>query len=409
MDTSVHSVVHEWCTGGVTVPKIVSLQERRGVPHLAPVKPRAPRRQFGKLRRLPSRMWQASYLGPDGQRHNAPTTFQTKGDAETWLAMQQAKIVEHRWKPAPPLISARTVADYAEAWLAGRELKPRTRSEYRRILDSKIIPGLGSLELVAVTPAAVRAWYLGLDPAHRTARAHAYAVLRTLLGGAVEDELIEANPCRIPGAGGTKRVKAIRPATLAQLETITTAMPAKYRLMVPLASWCALRYGELAELRRRDVELSDVGDHAAGVIRVRRSVTWPDGRPVVGEPKSDAGSRDVHVPPHLVDAVRQHLDDHAQPGAGGLLFPNANGDHLHHGSLYKVYKPARAAAGRPDLRWHDLRHSGATWAAQSGATLAELMARLGHSTVGAALLYQHAAAGRDAEIARRLSAMVERV
>ena len=182
-----------------------------------------------------------------------------------------------------------------------------------------------------------------------------------------------------------------------------TAMPAKYGLMVPLASWCALRYGELAELRRGDLELSE----DEGVIRVRRAVTWPDGLPVVGEPKSDAGVRDVHVPPHLIGLIRRHLNDHAQPGEDGLLFPNANGQHLHHGSLYKVYKPARAAAGRPDLRWHDLRHSGATWAAQSGATLAELMARLGHSTVGAALLYQHAAAGRDAEIARRLSAMAE--
>ena len=70
---------------------------------------------------------------------------------------------------SPAQISVRTVADYAEAWLAGRELKPRTRAEYRRILDSKIIPGLGRLELAAVTPAVVRAWYLGLDPAHKTA------------------------------------------------------------------------------------------------------------------------------------------------------------------------------------------------------------------------------------------------
>jgi integrase len=387
------------------VGKLVSLESRReAAQQPVAARPRRAPRQFGKLRRLPSKMWQASYLGPDGQRHNAPTTFQTKGDAETWLAMQQARIVEHRWKPAPPRTSARTLADYAEAWLADRELKPRTRAEYRRMLDSKIIPTLGHLELAAVTPAAVRAWHQSLDPAHKTARAHAYALLRTVLGAAVDDEDVplEVNPCRIAGAGATKRIKAIRPATLGQLETITTTMPAKYRLMVPLASWCALRYGELAELRRGDLELAE----DACVIRVRRAVTWPDGQPVIGEPKSDAGIRDVHVPPHLVGLIQAHLDDHAQPGETGLLFPNANGDHLHHGSLYKVYKRARAAAGRPDLRWHDLRHSGATWAAQSGATLAELMARLGHSTVAAALIYQHAAAGRDAEIARRLSSLV---
>ncbi|WP_460704057.1 tyrosine-type recombinase/integrase [Luteococcus sediminum] len=88
-----------------------------------------------------------------------------------------------------------------------------------------------------------------------------------------------------------------------------------------------------------------------------------------------------------------------------MLFPNTEGAHLHHGSLYKVFKPARAAAGRPDLRWHDLRHTGATMAAQAGATTKELMTRLGHSTVGLAMRYQHAAAERDAELAQRLSEM----
>lgn len=73
----------------------------------------------------------------------------------------------------------------------------------------------------------------------------------------------------------------------------------------------------------------------------------------------------------------------------------------------RVYYPARQAAGRPDLRWHDLIHTGADLAAQTGATLAELMGRLGHSSPAASLRYQHAAQGRDAEIARRLSAIAQ--
>lgn len=76
---------------------------------------------------------------------------------------------------------------------------------------------------------------------------------------------------------------------------------------------------------------------------------------------------------------------------------------MHHGSLYKVYRPARAAAGKPDLRWHDLRHTGATMAAHAGATTRELMDRLGHSTSTMAMRYQHVADDRPAEIARRLS------
>jgi len=68
---------------------------------------------------------------------------------------------------------------------------------------------------------------------------------------------------------------------------------------------------------------------------------------------------------------------------------------------------ARDKAGRPDLRFHDLRHSGAVLAAATGASLAELMARLGHSTPTAAIRYQHAAKGRDHEIAALLSKLAE--
>lgn len=119
--------------------------------------------------------------------------------------------------------------------------------------------------------------------------------------------------------------------------------------------------------------------------------------------------RDVAIPPHLIPVVKAHLKSHVASGKDALLFPAAadSNSHMAPSTLYKVYYPARKKAGRPDRRRHDLRHTGAVLAAQTGATLAELMGRLGHSTPGAAMRYQHAAADRDAEIARRLSALVE--
>ena len=369
-------------------------------------KKRRPRRGFGQVAEMRSGRFQASYIGPDGDRHLAPVTFPTRTDAGTWLDMRHAEIVEHRWKPpAPPAESVEKFESYARRWLAQRELKPRTRAEYTRTLEAKLLPTFGRRTLRSITAAEVREWYDALDPNLRTARTHAYALMRTIMGAAASDGLVDANPVQISGAGSTKRAKRIRPATLAELRTITEAMPPRYRAMVLLASWGALRFGELTELRRRDVTLPAEDDDAPGIIRVTRAVTWPDGKPVVGTPKSEAGVRDVYVPPHIVPALRAHLLEHAAPGPDGLLFPNTEGKHMHHGSLYKVYKPARLAAGRPDLSWHGLRHTGATMAAQQGATLAELMERLGHSTVAAALKYQHAASDRQAELARRLSAM----
>jgi integrase len=160
-----------------------------------------------------------------------------------------------------------------------------------------------------------------------------------------------------------------------------------------------MRFGELAELRRGDIDFRD------NRVKIRRGVVRVDGGYIVGPPKTDAGIRDVAIPPHLLPLVRAHLEEFTSPGRDALLFPAAGDRNLHlaPSTLYKVFYPAREAAGRPDLRWHDLRHTGAVLAAQTGATLAELMGRLGHTTPGAAMRYQHAAADRDTEIARRLS------
>ncbi|MEZ5194481.1 MAG: site-specific integrase [Nocardioides sp.] len=115
--------------------------------------------------------------------------------------------------------------------------------------------------------------------------------------------------------------------------------------------------------------------------------------------------RDVAIPPHLIPVVKAHLKNHVLAGKDALLFPAAADDNAHMApstrSTRSTIRPGRPPAA-PTLRWHDLRHTGAVLAAQTGATLAELMGCLGHSTPGAAMRYQHAAADRDAEIARRL-------
>jgi integrase len=67
---------------------------------------------------------------------------------------------------------------------------------------------------------------------------------------------------------------------------------------------------------------------------------------------------------------------------------------------------ARTKVGRSDLRFHDLRHSGLTWAGDAGATIAELMHRAGHKSPAAAMRYQHATAERDRELADKLAAQV---
>lgn len=372
---------------------------------------KAGKRGFGSVDQLPSGRWRARYTGPDGRTYAArtvegrPLTFTTKGDAEAFLALRHSEVLRGAWlPPAAPRAAPVTFREYAAAWLADRDLEARTREHYGQLLRDHLLPTFGAVPVAEITPASVRTWHARLaERTGPTARAHSYGLLRTIMATALADEVIVASPCRVRGAGQVKRARTIRPASLPELEALVKAIPARYQLMCLLAAWCALRFGELAELRRSDVDLK------AGVLRVSRGVvrTRESGRLVKG-PKSEAGKRTVAIPPHLIPAVRDHLAEHVT-GRDGLLFPAAGdpGKHLSHSTLNKVFLTARAEAGRPDLAFHDLRHTGAVLAAATGATLAELMARLGHSTPAAAMRYQHAAADRDKAIAEALSKLVE--
>ena len=384
----------------------------------------AERRQFGKLRKLPSKRWQASYVGPDQNRHTGATTYTAKGDAEEWLNDERKLIERDAWTPPATRHAAKhakgqTLREYAPTWLDkhrrsdGEPLKPRTLAHYRNLLDARILPELGDLPMTALDATTLAAWRDNL-PNTPTMNAHAYALLRGILTAAAKRDP-RITPPAIPGAAKAKTRHKVEPATLAELATIVENMPDRHRLAVLLMSWCALRFGEVTELRRQDVDLR------RGKLRIRRAVVLVEGERIVSTPKSAAGVRDVTIPPHLVPIITDHLERFAQPGPSGLLFPADHGGHLSQSTLNgkpgrrRIIKGriinesssgfcrAREAAGRPDLRLHDLRHTGAVLAAQTGATLAELMARLGHSTPAAAMRYQHAARDRDKAIAAALS------
>lgn len=375
-----------------------------------------PRRGFGRVEQLASGRYRAAYTGPDRQLYRAPMTFAARDDAIAWLSARRAEIEMQIWAPdvaarGQATRSVPTLQTYADVWVEtrktkGRALRPTTRRQYRMLLENFIYPTFGDERLDRITAEDVNEWYDALAPGRETIRAQSYSLLRTILGSAASERpnpLIPYNPAHIRGAGSTKRVHQVQPATLEELSIIVEELPDRYKLMALLAAWCALRFGELTELRRGDIDLR------AGRVKIRRGVVLVDGEFIIGPPKTDAGIRDVAIPPHLMPAVRNHLAQHTASGRDSLLFPAAANEdrHMAPATLYKVYYPAREAAGRPDLRWHDLRHTGAVLAAQTGATLAELMGRLGHSTPGAAMRYQHAAADRDAEIARRLSQLAE--
>lgn len=379
----------------------------------------AERRDFGTIRKLPSGRYQATFVGPDLARHKAPVTFEVKDSAIVWLhnekkLIDRATTDNERWlSPVERAEEARRQAEpgelfgeYASRWIDERRnsksepLRALTQKDYRQVLATYLDPTFGRRPIARITRSDVRTWHASLSKVTPRSRTKAYGLLRAIMNSAVDDELISASPVHIRGAGAQVRKRPVEPATPAEIELIADNMPARLRAAVWIAAWCALRYGELAELRRKDI---DVANHQ---IKVRRAVTFPPGGVVVGPPKSDAGYRDVSIPPHVWPIIEEHLTTYVRRGPNSLLFPGEARGHLWHSVMGSHFTKARAAAGRDDLKWHDLRHTGATMAAQVGATTAELQARLGHSTSVAAQLYQHAAKDRDRQIAERLSRLV---
>jgi len=355
------------------------------------------RRSFGRIRAERSGRFSAAYVGPDGKLHLGPRTWLHRTDAEAWLAAERRKIELGTWG-AVERSDGVTLRAYADKWIEQRQLRPRTRQHYESMLERLILPELGHAKIVTLTPARIRAWHADLGGGHPTRNAHAYALLHAICSTAVQDEVLDANPCRIRAAMQTKRKRDVDVLTPAQVERLASKMPANLRASVLLAAWCGLRWGETSELRRKDVSRGD-----CAVLRVHRAVTYRNGKFYPGEPKTAAGIRDVAVPPHIRPIIKAHLKNHVDSDPESLLFPDDDGTHLRPDRYRAHWEKARAAIGKPTLRVHDLRHVGAVLAAQSGATTAELMHRLGHTTPQMALRYQHVAEGRDAEIAERLS------
>lgn len=357
------------------------------------------RRRFGAVRRLSSGRYQARYPGPDDVLRNAPHTFATKADAERWLTLTEAEITRREW--LDPEAGNVPFCEYADAWVAERVLKARTEALYRNLLRVHLLPTFGETKLGNIREAHVRRWRKArLDAGVGSVSvAKAYRLLRAILNTAVDDGLIRRNPCRIKGAG--KEDSPERPVVpVSTVLDLADAVPPRYRILVLLATFAGLRWGELAGLRRRHIDFDE------GTIKVAEALAELDGGQLVEEkPKSQAGRRTVAIPAMLLPELGWHLQRFAEPGKDGLVFVGPKGGRLRRSNFRATWTKARESVGLPDLHFHDLRHTGNTMAAATGASLRELMARMGHSSTRAALIYQHATTDRDRAIAAGVEAL----
>jgi integrase len=353
-------------------------------------------RRFGSVEQLKSGRFRAYYLGQDGQRVRAPRTFDTEGQAQTWLDAERGDVIRGTWLAQRG--GKETLTVYAPAWLIGRtDLKPRTVDLYARLIDLHILPTLGRYALRDLTPALVKAWHAKLGKSTGpTARAQSYRVLRAMLNDAIREKELTENPCQVRG-GGTVQAPERVPPTIAQIEATAAVMPERHRMLVLTAAYSGLRVGELAALTRADVTVGE------GVtLRVSKARHRIKGQWQVGTPKSDAGTRRVALPASLTADFADHLERFVGSEVDALVFCTKTGRMLATSNVSATLHKAQARAKVPPFRFHDLRHAGATLAMQSGATVKDVMSRIGHASPRAALIYSHTSSDRDQAIAAAL-------
>jgi integrase len=275
------------------------------------------RRRFGTVRQLRSGRFQARYLGPDGVMRPADETFASKTEAERWLTRTEARILDSDW--IDPEAGKVSLESYATAWIVERpNLRPKTVQLYQYLARRHLLPRLGSSSVNAITEGQVRRWRKELldSGASAVTTAKAYRLLKAILNTAADDGLIRRNPCRIKGAAQERSPE--RPIlSIGDVYRLADAVGDRYRALVLLAAFGSLRWGEAIALQRADVDLD------ARTVRIERQLTEVQRVGLVlGQPKSDAGRRIVHLPDAIIPVLREHLEHFGNAGSSGLVFPS---------------------------------------------------------------------------------------
>lgn len=159
------------------------------------------KRRFGATRQLPSGRWQIRYPDPvTKQLRPGERTFDTKGEAEIALSVIEADQVRGRW--TDPDAGKVNFGEFADEWLRDRKLADTTRERYAVSIRLYLKPTFGAGTVADITPSRVRSWRAKLltGGSGEPSVVKAYQILRAILNTAVDDELIQRNPCRIKGA-----------------------------------------------------------------------------------------------------------------------------------------------------------------------------------------------------------------
>ena len=328
-------------------------------------------------------LYRVRYRTPD-RRQTDRRGFRTKREAQAWA--DQLEVDKRKGVYVAPAAGRVKLGEYAQEWLDSKhKLKPSTRARYQVVLDTALAKHADTA-LGDISRQFVREWVADLSQDLAPASVHkTVGVLRQALAMAVTDNRLAMNPVdgvELPPVTVVEQ----RFLTLEQLHSLADAAGANRPLVYVLGT-CGLRFGEVSELRWRDLDLQNLR------VRVSRSVTLVDGVFVVGSPKNGK-ARTVSLPAFVADLL-------ALGDLDALVFPDSAGRYMRGSNVRRRWwsqavtaaqlfpRTVTDAAGEVtvvyDFKLHELRHTAASLAIQAGANIKVLQNMLGHESAGLTL------------------------
>jgi integrase len=365
--------------------------------------------------RTPEGNYRANWREPSGRQK--AKTFRTKTEAKHFLAEIDGSL--SRGLYVDPHAGRLLFATHALEWLESRNDELTTKARDASIMHTHVLPQWGDWPLAKIDHLSVQKWITELGTRRAPATiAEAHRLTSAVLRSAVRNRLIAFNPCE-----GIRLPRRRRQDTAEQVisrgelrSTLLPAAPDRYRAIIATAAGTGLRWGEVAGLRRDALDLERTQ------LRVIRTVVEVSGHTSFKPyPKSSAGRRTVPLPSWLVPIIREHLERYPVP-AEAPIYANAVGKPLRR-TLFRtrVWRPTLVRAGmlgtltviddatvragwtdatgatlakefptepaavlhiakscHGGLRFHDLRHSYATWLVDDGVPVNMVQRVMGH-------------------------------
>lgn len=352
-------------------------------------------RGAGSIYRRKNGLWCAKLQTPAGPKYLYGKTRRIVADKLTELRQRV-----DTGGPVDP--SKMPLGMFLDRWIEDAvrpSLRPRTTEHYEWVRRN-LLKKLEQVPLADLDALTLQSAISKLPTARK--RQALYTALNTALSQAVGWGLMVSNPC---GRVTRPRYKAPEAEALSADQARQVFEAAKgdpLEAMIVLAVCEGLRFGELAGLQRRDVDL-----RKARLKVERQVVETRDGRLTVATPKSSAAVRTIELTRRSVDALADHLDALPRLPAG-FLFTDQKGGLLRRGNFHRrVWAPIREVAG-VSVRFHDLRHTAVTLFLEASRDVRAAQARAGHSSAAFTLgTYGHVLAHAQRAGADQLDAMLD--